>query len=106
MDREQEEAVLRITASYVAEMEAGLRPRLSDYLARYPQYAGAIADFVAYYHAVEADLPPADETAPVAPEQGESDGKIVYMQRRRDAKRLRKVAEGKPDSAAPREVNQ
>jgi len=57
MDREQEEEVLRITAQYVAELQAGSQPRLGDYLARYPQYAGAISEFVAYYHAIEADLP-------------------------------------------------
>jgi len=57
MDRAQEEDVLRITEQYVAELEAGRQPRLGDYLARYPQYAGAISEFVAYYHAVEADLP-------------------------------------------------
>ncbi|HJT57719.1 MAG TPA: hypothetical protein VJ761_14555 [Ktedonobacteraceae bacterium] len=57
MNREDEEAVLRITAQYVTEQQAGHQPRLSDYLFRYPQYAGAITDFVAYYHAVEADLP-------------------------------------------------
>ncbi len=57
MDRAQEEDVLRITAQYVAELQAGRQPRLGDYLARYPQYAGAISEFVAYYHAVEADLP-------------------------------------------------
>jgi transcriptional regulator with XRE-family HTH domain len=57
MDRAQEEEVLRITAQYVAELQAGRQPRLGDYLARYPQYAGAISEFAAYYHAVEADLP-------------------------------------------------
>ncbi len=57
MDREREEAVLHITAEYVAEMQAGNAPRLSDYLARYPQYADEIAEFVTYYHAVEVDLP-------------------------------------------------
>jgi len=57
MDRAQEEEVLRITAQYVAELQAGSQPRLGDYLARYPQYAGAISEFVAYYHAIEADLP-------------------------------------------------
>ncbi len=57
MDRAQEEDVLRITEQYVAELQAGRQPRLGDYLARYPQYAGAISEFVAYYHAVEADLP-------------------------------------------------
>lgn len=56
-ENEQEEVVLRITARYVAELQAGKQPRLSDYLARYPQYADAISEFVAYYHAVEADVP-------------------------------------------------
>jgi transcriptional regulator with XRE-family HTH domain len=57
MDREQEEAVLRITAQYIEEVHAGHQPKLSDYLARYPQFAAEIADFVAYYHAVEVDVP-------------------------------------------------
>jgi hypothetical protein len=63
MDRTEEEVVLRITANYVAEVQAGHAPRLADYLARYPQYADAITEFVAYYHAVEADLPE-DAVAP------------------------------------------
>lgn len=57
MDREQEEDVLRVTAQYIAELQAGHQPRLSDYLVRYPQYADAISEFVTYYHAVEAGLP-------------------------------------------------
>src|SRR5437667_5271174 len=56
-ENEQEAAVVRITARYVAELQAGRQPRLGDYLARYPQYAEAISEFVAYYHAIEADLP-------------------------------------------------
>ncbi|HLZ80658.1 MAG TPA: hypothetical protein VKP04_03440 [Ktedonobacteraceae bacterium] len=60
MDREQEEFVQRITARYVEEARSGQRPFIGDYLARYPQYADEIADFVAYYHAFEVDLP--DET--------------------------------------------
>jgi hypothetical protein len=57
MDKQQEEDVLRITAQYVAEVQAGQQPRLSDYLARYSHYADAITDFVTYYHAVEENLP-------------------------------------------------
>ncbi len=57
MNREQEEAVQRITARYIAELRAGHQPRLSDYLSRYPQYADAITDFVTYYHAAEVDIP-------------------------------------------------
>ncbi len=65
MDKEQEEVVQRITARYVAELQAGKHPRLSDYLSRYPQYAEAITDFVAYYHATELQVP--EELEVVAP---------------------------------------
>lgn len=57
MDKEQEEALQRITARYIAELRAGHHPRLSEYLSRYPQYADAITDFVTYYHAAEANIP-------------------------------------------------
>ncbi len=56
MGRRQDEAVLRITARYISELQTGQQPLLSDYLARYPQYANAVADFITYYHAVEAHL--------------------------------------------------
>src|SRR5436305_11001811 len=68
MDREQEEAVLRITARYVEEVQAGHQPNVSDYLARYPQYAGEIADFVAYYQAIEIDVPYQIDTMPTLSE--------------------------------------
>ena len=57
MNKEQEMCLLNITAQYVDEVQAGRQPCLSDYLARYPYYADAIADFVAYYHAVEEVIP-------------------------------------------------
>ena len=53
MDREQEEIVLRCTADYVEALQAGHQPKISDYLARYPQYADAITNFIAYYQTVE-----------------------------------------------------
>jgi hypothetical protein len=57
-----DETLMRITAQYVDEYEAGLQPRIGDYIGRYPRYANEIADFVAYYYAVEeADKP---RTAP------------------------------------------
>ncbi|HTK11991.1 MAG TPA: hypothetical protein VL485_32765 [Ktedonobacteraceae bacterium] len=56
-ESEQEEAVWRITERYVAELKAGRQPRLQEYLARYPHYASAIADFAAYYQALELQLP-------------------------------------------------
>jgi len=64
MDREQEEVVQRITARYIAELRAGNQPRLGDYLSRYPQYADAITDFVAYYHAAEVDIPEEKDSIP------------------------------------------
>jgi hypothetical protein len=57
MTEQQEDALLQITAQYVSELQTGQQPRLSDYLARYPQYAEAIADFVAYYRLVEMQTP-------------------------------------------------
>jgi hypothetical protein len=64
MDREREEAILRITAQYVEEVKGGHQPRLSTYIMRYPQYAAEISDFVAYYHAFEADLPAEPDIPP------------------------------------------
>jgi len=64
MHREQEEAVQRITARYIAELRAGRHPRLSDYLSRYPRYAGAITDFVTNYHAIEKSMPEEAESMP------------------------------------------
>ena len=65
MAEQQEDAVLRITSQYVSELRAGGQPKLSEYLARYPQYAEAIADFVAYYHAFEIQEP--DDLSASAP---------------------------------------
>lgn len=57
MDKKQELKLLQITSQYVADIQAGRQPRISDYLARYPRYADAIADFVAYYHVFEEAMP-------------------------------------------------
>jgi len=57
MEQAHEEEIMRITAEFVAEQEAGRRPRLEEYVRRYPQYVDEIADFVTYYYAVEAGLP-------------------------------------------------
>lgn len=51
-----DEMMLRITAQFVAEQEAGLEPRLADYIQRYPRYADEIVDFLTYYYAWEASL--------------------------------------------------
>lgn len=57
MEQAREQEILRITAQFVAEQEAGLRPRLEDYARAYPQYVDEITDFVTYYYAVEVGLP-------------------------------------------------
>lgn len=57
MEQEREQEIKRITARFVAEQEAGRRPRLEDYAHRYPQYVDEITDFVTYYYAVEVGLP-------------------------------------------------
>src|SRR5947209_9310740 len=72
MARDYDEAVLHITARYVAEVRAGRQPRLSDYLARYPQYAEAITDFVAYFHALEVDIPSEPNIMPPLSEQSQA----------------------------------
>ena len=57
MEKAREQEVMRITAQFVAEQEAGLRPRLEDYARSYPHYVDEITDFVTYYYAVEVGLP-------------------------------------------------
>ncbi len=74
MDKEQELSLLQITARYVADIQAGRQPSLSDYLASYPHYADAIADFVAYYHLVEEAIPLMD--AELAPTDASIDSKF------------------------------
>lgn len=64
MGKEQELSLFQITAQYVADVQAGRQPRLSEYLASYPRYADAIADFVAYYHAVEEAMPSTEVVPP------------------------------------------
>lgn len=57
MEQAHEEEIMRITAQFVSEEEAGLRPRLEDYARMYPQYVDEITDFVTYYYAMEVGLP-------------------------------------------------
>ncbi|HEY0752608.1 MAG TPA: hypothetical protein VGD98_01400 [Ktedonobacteraceae bacterium] len=57
MEQAREEEIMRITAQFVAEQEAGLRPRLEDYARNYPHYVDEITDFVTYYYAMEVGLP-------------------------------------------------
>jgi hypothetical protein len=64
MDREKEEMILRLTARYVLEYRTGQQPQLSAYISRYPHYADMIADFVTFYHAIEADVPQESDIIP------------------------------------------
>lgn len=51
-----DEVIVRITAQYVEQVQAGRKPSLSDYLVRYPAYTDALVDFIAYYHAFEEHI--------------------------------------------------
>jgi hypothetical protein len=64
MEQAHEEEIMRITAEFIAEQEAGRKPRLEEYVRRYPQYVDEIADFVTYYYAVEAGLPTDTSSVP------------------------------------------
>lgn len=48
--------MFQITTQYIADAQAGQRPEPGPLLARYPQYADAIMDFIAYYHTYEEPL--------------------------------------------------
>ena len=62
MGDEPQEDVWRITAQYVADCRSGKHPVVGDLIARYPQYAHEIADFVAYYHMLEEGTHQQDES--------------------------------------------
>jgi hypothetical protein len=49
-----DDKLLSIASQYLSELEAGGQPSMSDLFARYPDYADELADFIAYYHAVES----------------------------------------------------
>lgn len=57
MEQAHDEEIMRITAQFVAEQEAGERPRLEEYVRRYPQFVDEVTDFVTYYYTVESGLP-------------------------------------------------
>ncbi len=70
MPEEYDKQLLQITERYVAELHAGQQPRLSSYIARYPQYADALADFFAYYTTFEAsDVPLASAQSSLYPQK-------------------------------------
>ncbi len=79
---EYDETLMRITARYVDEYEAGLQPRLDDYIRRYPHYANEIADFVAYYQSVEAPAK-SQTTSPVFSYDSERNMEGTTLRQRR-----------------------
>src|SRR6266436_5201036 len=89
MNEEQEEALLHITAHYIEEVKADRKPKVSEYIARYPEYADEIADFVAYYHAFEAHLPTETNTMPEFSEELHIAMNVAYH---RVDRQVRKVA--------------
>lgn len=76
MTEPPEDMLLQITARYVSEFQAGQQPSLSEYLAHYPQYAEAIADFVAYYHSAEMQTP---DDLTLAPSLSETSRSILQQ---------------------------
>jgi hypothetical protein len=67
MHNEPQEDIFHITARYVAEVQAGKQPIISDYISRYPQYADALVDFAAYYQSFEAGAPSPPSSLSSAP---------------------------------------
>jgi len=57
MRKKNKNALLHITSQYVSSVGNDVRPRLGEYIARYPEYADDIADFSIYYHTVEQPSP-------------------------------------------------
>lgn len=49
----EEDKLLSIASQYLTELESGGQPSMSDLFAQHPDYADELADFIAYYHAVE-----------------------------------------------------
>jgi hypothetical protein len=50
--RERQFEIERITFQYAEEYRQGQRPRIEDYVRRYPQYAGELLEFAVYFHTV------------------------------------------------------
>ncbi|MDQ6662277.1 MAG: hypothetical protein M3Z24_15085 [Chloroflexota bacterium] len=69
MDSNRAETLFRITEQYVRELHNDQQPKLSEYIAHYPSYADDIADFIAYYHAIEEDIPKETEVTPDLPHE-------------------------------------
>jgi hypothetical protein len=66
-DEAAELEVLALAEQFAAELRAGRAPRLSAYLARYPQYAAQLTDFAADLLADEPEAAPGSAPTALAP---------------------------------------
>lgn len=71
--RERQYEIDRITFQYAEEYRQGRRPRIEDYVQRYPRYTSELLEFAVYYHtlgfATESIEEPADLTLSPAAEK-------------------------------------
>lgn len=61
--RERWYEVERITFQYADEYRQGRRPRIEDYVRRYPQYASELLEFAVYFHTIGFEDEPFEEAA-------------------------------------------
>lgn len=59
--RERQYEIDCITFQYAEEYRQGRRPRIQEYVRRYPQYASELLDYALYFHTVGFDNPPLEE---------------------------------------------
>ena len=63
--RERQYEINRITFQYAEEYRQGRRPRIEDYIQRYPQYASDLLEYAIYFHTIGFEVPPFEELAEV-----------------------------------------
>ncbi|GEM_PF-876743 len=63
---EDEDLMMRLTARYTDEYQAGSNPKIEEYIQRYPQYTAELLDFAFYFHTVAAQMPLAEMALPPA----------------------------------------
>ena len=61
--RERQYEIDSITFQYAEEYRQGRRPRIQEYVRRYPQYASELLDYALYFHTLGFDSPPLEEPA-------------------------------------------
>ena len=61
--RERQYQIDRITFQYAEEYRQGQRPRIEDYVRRYPQYTSELLEFAVYFHTIGFEDEPFEEPA-------------------------------------------